>query len=98
MSIPSLITSLYCTDISQSIPVSIFPRFTITFVASINRCMNLMNEFDDLFALNDWRMSFDDNKHRLKIWQRRSESGLKAMKAESILDYRPIDIFRALGD
>eukprot|EP00347_Sterkiella_histriomuscorum_P015762 403355775 len=47
--------------------------------------------------LPDWKICVDDNKNGLKVWQR-NQGGLKAMKAEAIIDRCPDEVFRIIGD
>ena len=45
----------------------------------------------------DWKAITEDKKAGLMVWQR-NEGGLKAMKAEAVIE-RPVDdIFRVIGD
>lgn len=47
--------------------------------------------------MQDWKIITDDKKVGLKIWQR-NEGGLKAMKAEGIIDKKPEDVFKVIVD
>ena len=57
-----------------------------------------MDEYDQRYNHQDWQVSSEDQKNGLVIWQRTTEEGLKAVKCEGIVDQRPIDIFKVIGD
>ena len=48
-------------------------------------------------SLPDWKIISEDKKVGLTIWQR-NQGGLKAMKAEAIIDRKADEIFRVIGD
>lgn len=45
----------------------------------------------------DWKVITDDKKVGLTIWQR-TENGLKAMKAQAVIDKTADDVFKVIGD
>ena len=48
------------------------------------------------FNLTDWKMTTDDKKDGLQIWQRQAPNGLKAMKAQAYINRCPEDIFEVI--
>ena len=60
--------------------------------------MTLLDEYDQKMESSGWKVSTEDKKAGLTIWQRTSESGLKAMKAESMVNFSTIDLFKTLGN
>jgi hypothetical protein len=49
-------------------------------------------------ALPDWKVLTDDKKAGLRIWQRSAGGGLKAMRAEAVINRRPEAVFSVIGD
>lgn len=52
--------------------------------------------YETKLAFDDWKITIDDKKAGLVIWQRTTDEGLKAMKAQAILDYNSLDLFHTL--
>jgi hypothetical protein len=46
----------------------------------------------------DFKVSTDDKKEGLTIWQRTSAEGLNVMKASGEINRRPFDIFKVIGN
>lgn len=44
----------------------------------------------------DWKITTDDKKDGLKIWQRQTPEGLKAMKAEAYIERCPDEVFEVV--
>lgn len=59
--------------------------------------LSFYDKYVDGLALPDWKVITDDKKAGLTIWQR-NQGGLKAMKAEAIIDSTADEIFKVIGD
>ncbi|CDW89743.1 start domain containing protein [Stylonychia lemnae] len=55
-------------------------------------------EYEDQIPSAEWKILTEDKKEGLKIWQRTSESGLKCMKAQAIIERKASDIIKVIGD
>ena len=60
--------------------------------------MTLLDEYDSKLEATDWKVYVDDHKNGLNIWTKTATNGLKAMKAEAIIENSNYDIYNCLGD
>lgn len=63
----------------------------------LNKAQGFYEQYMEGWAKPDWKTIIEDKKAGLMIWQR-NEGGLKAMKAEAIIDRSVDEIFTVIGD
>ncbi|CDW82258.1 star-related lipid transfer protein 4 [Stylonychia lemnae] len=64
----------------------------------LTQALDKLREFENQISLDQWKISVEDKKKGLNIWQRTSENGLKCMKAQGIIEKKADDIVKVIGD
>ena len=58
----------------------------------------MFEEYEKRMLLPDWKISTEDKKEGLTIWQRTTPEGLNAMKAQAIVNRTPRQLMRVIGN
>ena len=73
-------------------------RVIVTIVEYLRQALDNFATYERQLSLPTWKPLTDDTKVGLKIWQRSTDLGLKAMKAQAIIDRPAHQIIKVIGD
>lgn len=85
-------------DTNLKTSVSYKVNYHLFLIEFVQKALNNFDQYKIRLEKTDWKVLLEDKKDGLIVWQRTSEEGLKAMKAQAIIDWSPQDVFRVIGD
>jgi hypothetical protein len=73
-----------------------FKSFILS-IAYVKKAGDSVSRWERNWNHAEWKVSVDDKKDGIKIWQRTTETGCNAMKAEGIIEHNMLSVFKLIG-